>query len=268
MDEEMRLHLEMLTEHNLKAGMSHEDAHYAAQRRFGGVEQIKERARDERTWMWMEDIWRDLRFSFRSLRRASGFSAAVVTTLALCIGANTAITSVLYSLVLKPLPYHDANQVVEIYNSQSKSTQVKHRMSLAQYLDYKAQANLFSSVALLNGWMFNTGDNSEADRLLGIRVTHDYFEVLGVQPLLGRFFTAEECEPGKDDVVVLTQTFWETNYRGDPSVVGREVRLSRRTFTIIGVAPRSLEAISVAPVLMKPFEWSAESATPPWASKI
>ncbi|MBE7539784.1 MAG: ABC transporter permease [Opitutaceae bacterium] len=262
MADEMQAHLDGLTERNRAAGMSPEEARYAAQRAFGGVEQIKERARDEREWVWLGNLGRDLRFSFRSLRRSPAFSITVILTLALCIGANTAVVSVLYGMILKPLPIPHPEQVVEIYNSRPQTGQLKQRVSAAQYLDYKAHADLLEHVALWDGWMFNIGEYSGADRLVGMLVTADYFAVLGVQPLLGRFFTDEECQPGRDGVVVLTQTYWEKHFHADPTVLGREISLSRRKFTIIGVAPRSLEAVSVAPVLVKPFVWAAEYTTP------
>lgn len=259
---ELQFHLEEQIKANLAAGMPPEEARYAALREFGGVEQVKERTRDEWGIRWVETIWRDLRFSLRSLRRSPAFTLTVVATLALCIGANTTVVSVLYGMILKPLPFPHSEQVVEIYNSRPQSGQPKLRVSAVQYHDYKAHADLFEHVALWDGWMFNIGEGAAADRLVGMKVTADYFAVLGVQPLLGRFFTDEECQPGRDGVVVLTQTYWEKHFQADPAVLNREIRLSRRTFTIIGVAPRSLEAVSVAPVLMKPFEWPAEYTKP------
>jgi len=264
MSEEMRHHLDLQVEANLAAGMNPDEARYAAQRQFRDLEQVKERSRDVRGWQWAENLGRDFRFSFRSLRRSPVFSAAVILTLGLCIGANTTVLSVLYGMVLKPLPFHDAGQIVEVYNSLPKSGQPKLRVSVGQYLDYKTHADLFSEVTLVYGWMFNMGEDTAADRLLSIRITPDYFSVMGVQPLLGRFFTADDCVPGRDAVVVLTQTFWEQHFQADPGVIGRVVRLSRQPFTIIGVAPRSLEAIGVAPVLMVPLAWQADAALPKW----
>ena len=260
MAEEMQAHLDGLTERNVAAGMSPEEARYAARRSFGGIEQIKERARDERSWIWLENLRRDIRFSLRSLRRSAGFSAAVVITLALCIGANTTVMSVLYGLILKPMPFPDSGQLVEIYTSRSKTNQPKLRTSIAQYLDYKANADLFAGFALWTAWSYNIGEDADPDRGVGARVTADYFTLLGVQPLLGRFYTIEESVPGKDAVLVLTQTFWEKKFHGDPGVIGRVIKLSGQQFTIIGVAPRSLEALNADTSLMKPFEWQQSDA--------
>jgi putative ABC transport system permease protein len=214
--------------------------------------------------LWLENLGRDFRFSLRSLRRSLGFSAAVVVTLALCIWANTAVLSVLYGLVLKPLPFPDAGQIVEVYNMRPKAGQMKQQSGVAQYLDYKAEADLFTAFTIWHGWMFNIGEESGTTRYIGMRVTPEYFSVVGVRPLMGRFFTEEECRPGHDGVVVLTQTFWEKQFRSDPDIIGKEVRLTGRPFTVVGVLPRHYEELSVAPVLMKPYEWMPDQAKPGW----
>lgn len=262
MNEEMQRHVELQTERRIKDGMHPADARCAALREFGNVAVIQEECRDQRGWMWLENIWRDVHFSFRSLRRSPGFSVAVIITLALCIGANSTIFSVLYGLILKPLPFHDAGQLVEVYNSLLKGGQPKRMNSVVQYVDYKANADLFTGFALWRAWTFNIGEESDPDRGIGARVTADYFVLLGMQPLLGRFYTMEECAPGRDHVLVLTQSFWEKTYHADPSAIGREIRLSGELFTIIGVAPRSLESFNTDTVLLKPFEWQPEQANP------
>ncbi len=264
MTAEMQAHFDELAERHRAEGIAPEEARYAAMRDFGGVEQIKERCRDEWEIRWLEGLWRDLRFSCRSLRRSPVFTATVVMTLALCLGANSAVFTVLYGMVLKPLPFHDPGQIVEVYNSRPNSGQLKQRVSVAQYLDYRKQADLFERFALWDGWMFNVGEESIAERLIGMKVTPEYFALLGAPPLLGRYFTEEECAPGRDAVVVLTQDYWETHYHADPAVLNRVVRLSRRAFTIVGVAPRSVQQVTAAPMLFKPLEWTAEATTPQW----
>ncbi|WP_438483299.1 ABC transporter permease [Oleiharenicola lentus] len=204
----------------------------------------------------------DFRFSVRSLRRAAGFSAAVIITLTLCIGANTTIMSVLYGLILKPMPFRDSGQLVQVYNSLPKTNRLRERVSIPQYLDYKANADLFAGFALWATWTFNIGEDADTERGIGARVTADYFEMLGVTPLLGRFYTMDECTPGKDDVLVLTENFWERKFNADPTVIGRIIRLGGQPFTIIGVAPRSLEAFNSDTTVLKPFEWSPVQATP------
>ncbi|MBS0663002.1 MAG: ABC transporter permease [Verrucomicrobia bacterium] len=214
--------------------------------------------------IWWENLWADLRFSVRALGRSPVFSLAVIATLALCIWANTAVLAVLYGLVLKPLPFRDPGQIVDVYNSRPKAGQRYQIVSVPQYLDYKAHADLFANFALWSGWMFNLGDESGASRYVGMRVTADYFAVLGVPPLLGRFFTADECVPGRDRVAVLTQSFWEQKFQADPHIVGRVVRLSNEPFTIVGVLPRSFEEVSVAPLLLAPYVLRPEFSNQQW----
>ncbi|MCW5548715.1 MAG: ABC transporter permease [Opitutaceae bacterium] len=264
MAEEMQAHLDGLTERNIAAGMSPEEARYAARRAFGGVEQIKERARDVRGCALVDGFWGDLRFSVRSFWRTKIFSFAVIATLALCIWANTAVLAVLYGLVLKPLPFHDAGQIVDVYNMRPKAGQMHQKVGVVQYLDYRANADLFEAFALWSGWMFNIGEESGASRHVGMRITPDYFKVLGLQPLLGSFFTEEACRPGQDAVVVLTQSYWEKHFKADPDIVGKEVRLSGRPHTIVGVVPQRFEELSVAPLLMVPWVWDPERVQPNW----
>jgi hypothetical protein len=211
---------------------------------------------------WLEQWGRDFLFSIRSLRRAPGLSLAVIATLTLCIGANATIFTALYGLILKPLPYRDPGQLVEIYNSMPKAGQPKRQISVTQYVDFKAHADLFEGVALWQDWSFNIGEETDPTRGIGARVTADYFSVLGVQPLLGRFFTMEESTPGRDNVLVLTQSFWESNYGADPGIVGKVIHLGGTPYTIVGVAPRRLEACNVDGPVLKPFEWVPQQGSP------
>ena len=264
MSDEMRAHVELQTDLNRKAGMDPDAARYAAQRKFGHVEGIKETVRDQRGLPWLEHLARDLRFSLRSLRRAPVFSTAVVATLALCIGANTSIVSVLYGLVLKPLPFRDPGQLVAIYNMRPKAGQLNQSVSVAQYLDYTANADLFEGFSLANGWMFNIGEDGGTARYVGMRVSAEYFSVLGLKPLMGRFFTKDDCIPGKDAVAVLTQSYWEKEFKADPAIVGKVVRLSGRPVTIVGVVPRSFEELGSAPTLMMPYAVNPSQMSPQW----
>lgn len=216
--------------------------------------------------MAMDNLVQLVRFSLRSLRRSAGLSGAIVLTLALCIGANTSIVSVLYGLVLKPLPFADAGQLVEVYSSQT--TAPKGKVGVQQYIDYKTNANLFEGFALWEEWAFNTAEGGGPVRGAGAEVTADYFRILGVRPLLGRFFSVEECVPGNDAVLVLTQDYWEREFHADPEVIGRGLTLSGVKFVIIGVAPRSLEALNNSATLLKPFAWSASDAVPQYRGSL
>jgi putative ABC transport system permease protein len=211
---------------------------------------------------WLEGFWRDVQFSFRSLRRAKAFSAAVILTLALCIWANTSILSVLYGLILKPLPLPDAGQVVDVFNMRPKEGQLHQNLGVAQYLDYLEHADLFAGFAMWKGWMFNIGETGGTMRYVAMQVTPEYFSVLGLQPLKGRFFVPEDGVPGHDKVAVLTRSYWENNFNADPDIVGKEMRLSGEPHSIIGVAPGTFDELSTAPVLFKPMVWPVEHAQP------
>ncbi len=261
---EMQTHLDELAERNVATGMSATEAQYAARRAFGGVEQIKEQVREQRGWNWLGGLWRDVRFSVRSLGRAKAFTVAVVATLALCIGANTTVFSVLYGMVLKSLPVGDPGQVVTVFNMRPKEGQMRQGVSVAQYLDYREHADLLAGVALTRGWMFNIGEESGTTRYVGLQATHDYFSTLGLPMFMGRFFTAEECQPGGNKVAVLTQSYWENNFQADPNILGKEVRLSGEPHTIIGVAPRRYERIDGAARLIKPLTWTPGQRQPDW----
>lgn len=211
-------------------------------------------------WSFIETCIRDLRYAFRSLRRSWGFSLAIILTLTLCIGANLTILSTLYGLVLKPLPFPHPDRLVEIYTSFPKTGQPKRMVSVAHYADFKAHADLFEGFALWRVWTFNIGEDADPTRGIGARVSPDVFKLLDLQPVAGRFFTFEECRPGADAVVVLTESYWESHYHRDAAVVGKTIRLGGEPFTIIGVAPRSMEALNRDGVMYKPFEWTDDDA--------
>ncbi len=238
MSEEMRAHLEMQTAANLRAGMPLREAAMAARRSFGGEEQLKEQCRDER-WRgtrWLEDWSRDLRLAVRSLRRAPAFSLAVIATLALCIGPNTSILSVMYELMIRPLPIAGGERVVSMTNLATKGGGTKVQPSLAQYNDYRANADLFDLFVAFNGQSFTLGEENSPVRAEGLRAAPEWFDLFQQHPIVGRFFSAEEQQPGRDHVVVLTEVFWRSNYHADPQVVGREIRMGGESYTIIGVA--------------------------------
>lgn len=253
MTEEMRLHVELQTERNIAAGMSPDDARYAAPRQFGNVASLQERAREGRGWVWLEQAWCELGFAFRALTRARGFSLAVIGTLVLCIGPNTAILSVLYSLVLKPLPFHEEAQLVRITNVAEKSGGAKYQSTLAQYRDFRANADCFEGFALWSGQNYTLGDGDTPRRVWGAQVTADFFGLLQVEPLLGRFFTAEEQVPRHGRVLVLTQSFWESHYNRDPTILGRKINLGDGLFVVIGVAPQSVEVLDAQVRFFRPF---------------
>src|ERR1017187_4473219 len=186
MAEEMRLHVEHLTQKSIADGLSREEARFAAQRRFGGAEQFKEQCRDGMRWNWLEDLLRDVRFAIRVLRKNIGFTTVAMLTLALCIGATTTIFSLVYSLLLKPLPFPEPSRIVEIHNVfDSKILE----SNLVQYEDYKAHAASYDAVGLWRLKSFTTGETGSEERISGASSTAEMFDILGARPLIGHFFT-------------------------------------------------------------------------------
>ena len=216
----------------------------------------RKECRDIRPLHWLDHLTRDVRFALRLLLKSKGFAAAAIITLALCIGANTAIFSMLYALVIKPLPYRESGRIVEVTNSFPKQSQGSAPSSVAQYLDLKQHTDVFAHLALWKISEFTLGLGGEAVRSAGVLTMPEMFDVLGLKPVLGRFF-AEKSRPANhlrvdcvggclDDsnrVVVLTQSFWESHFQKDSGVLGRTMQIDSTPHEIIGIAPHSFEAL-------------------------
>ena len=204
----------------------------------------------------------DLQFAWRTLLKSKGFAASALLTLTLCIGANTAIFSMLYALVIRPLPFSEPSRIVDVYNSFPKVGLDNMPSNVVQYLDFKEHAPAFADLAL---WQFGEatlGDEGAPSRVSIARTTADMFNVLRIQPLVGRFFTAENHVPKADRVVVLTESYWKSNYQEDPGVLGRTVRLDGDSFEIIGVAPHEFEAFDARVKFIRPMAWPPEATRP------
>jgi predicted permease len=259
MEEEMRLHVEHLTSKHVAEGLSPEEARYAAQRRFGGVDQIKEQCRDGMGWRLIEDLTRDFRFGARSLRKKIGFTAVAALTLALCIGANTAIFSVVSALLLKPLPFRESDRIVEIFNFFNSK---KGQSNLVQYVDYKANTTSYESIGLWGLTDVTVGSAGSMERVTAAQCTAEMFDVLGVKPVLGQFFTLKSSRWGEDKVVVLTEPFWEAHFNGDPGVLDKKLIIDGEACRIVGVMPRAIQALDARVRLIKPIAWKPEWISP------
>jgi putative ABC transport system permease protein len=197
----------------------------------------------------MERLWRDLRYSLRALRNTPGFTLVAVLTLALGIGVNTSMFSVIEATILGGLPYPEASRLVRVFRTSPQAQTWPH--SAANVLDYQAKNDAFEKMAAFSWWTFNLAEPGQPpQRVDGIAVGANFFPTLGMQPALGRVFTAEEDRPGNNDVVVLSHGFWMRRYAGDPGVVGRTVRMDGRPTTIVGVMPPGADY----PVLWGPVD--------------
>jgi len=212
--------------------------------------------------MTSHNVSTDLRHAFRLLRRSKGITATALITLALGIGATTAIFSTVYSLMLKPLPFQEPEQIVELYTSAVKAGLDHMPANVPFYLDYSANASSYENLALWTFFYGLVGENDSVVRLPGVRTTAEIFNILRVQPVIGSFFTKEQNRQGADKVIVLTHSYWQTQYGGNAGVVGQEVRIDDETYKVIGVAPRVLEAFDARMKFVLPFSWPAAAENP------
>ena len=245
-DEEVRIHIEMEEEENLERGMSAEEAHYAALRRFGNVTQAQETSREAWGWPWLETLLQDLRYGLRQLRRNPGFTAVAVLTLALGIGANTAIFTLIDSLMLRPLPVRRPGQLVQLWLSNPHSQIQQGLFSVPMFEELRQRQEVFSSLAAYGGPILPVEVNDEP--VLGIieMVTPGYFSTLGTSPLFGRFFGLGGV--GTDSHVVptvISYQFWQAHFGGNRDVLGKTIEVNGHPWTIVGVARKDFFGVSI-----------------------
>lgn len=236
LDSEFRFHLERQIAANISAGMTPGDARRAALGEFGGVEALKEECRDMRKINWLQDVAQDLRYGLRVLRKSPGFTAVALLTLALGIGANTAIFSVVDALLLKPLPYRDAGRLVMVWEHHSPSGDEHNVASPPDFLDWQAQNQAFASMAYFGDGRVNLTGGSEPQVVTVQYTSANFFDVFGVKTLLGHGFVPANATAGNDHVVVLSFGLWKERFGSSPAVVGSSIELSGAAYTVIGVA--------------------------------
>jgi predicted permease len=233
LDEELRHHIERQTEQNIRLGMKSDEARYAARKAFAGVEQAKERSRDARGVRWLEELWQDLRHGARILAKNPGLTLVAILTLALGIGANTAIFSVAYGVLLNPLPFSDPDRIVMATVSfPSRNVQF---LLASDYHEWRRQSQSFAQLASYNIGDATLTGNGEAEQLTLGRVSAEFFPLLGVGPLLGRNFRPEEDQPGGQHVVLLSRRLWQRRFGSNPDIVGKMLMLDGGGFLIVGV---------------------------------
>jgi len=238
LDDEIAYHLEARAEENIAAGMSAEEARRAARMELGGVEQVKERVRSARTGASFETLLQDLRFSLRMLRKRPGFSTVAVLTLALGVGANSAIFSIVDAALLKSLPFRDASRLVAISETHPSIPEIG--ASVADFEDWKEQSRSFTRLAAYDPTNFAHATllvhNKPLD-VQGVIVSHDLFPLLGISPMLGRNFLAQEDALGEGAVVILSNRTWSTHFDANPNILGQSITLNRKPYTVVGVLP-------------------------------
>ena len=242
LSEEVRFHLDRLTEQNVARGMTPEEARYAALREMGAVEQIKEECRDMRRVNLVEPLIQDLRYALRMLRRSPGFTLVAVLTLALGIGANTAVFSVVSGVLLRPLPYPEPDRLVWMWPASLRTGRAfGGAISPPDFVDYRARSTAFEHLAAFIPMDSTLAGNGEPDRVSSAAVSAGFFETLGVKPALGRTILPDDEPVKSPQVVVLSQGLWQARFGGDPQVIGRTTSIDGQKMTVVGVMPAGFE---------------------------
>jgi predicted permease len=235
LEKELRFHLEQQVEENLAAGMPPAEARRAALRKLGSVAQIQEECRDMRRTDTLETLGRDLRYALRSLGKTPGFTAVILLTLALSIGANSAIFSVIDGVLLRPLPYPEGDRIVRVFFH--SSSYPKFPLNPFDFRDFRRLIGSFESLAGFTRADLQLSGNGQPERFTGFAVTAGFFHVLGLHPARGREFGASDEIPGNEQQAIISDRLWRGRFGADPNIVGRKITLDSRPFTIAGVMP-------------------------------
>jgi putative ABC transport system permease protein len=240
LDEELRYHLERKIEEYIAQGLSREEARYAAFRAMDGLEQRKEECRDMRRVNGIENLFQDLRYGLRMLAKSPGFTAVAVLTLALGIGANTAIFNVVNATLLQPLPIREGSRLVVIWISNLEHGWSRIGPAGQDYLDWKEQSKSFDDLFMFEHGTGTVTAPGEPEQVAGLRVTTNFGDFFGIKPVVGRTFRLEEGA-GRHNYAVLGYGYWQRKFAGDPSVLGRGMTLNGEEYTIIGERKRPVD---------------------------
>jgi predicted permease len=234
LSEEMRLHLEERTEQMMAKGMGREEAERGARKAFGNRTLIEERSREVWVWPWIESMWGDVRYALRQLRRSPGFTIAAVITLALAIGANAVVCSIMNAFLLRPLNVPRADSLYAVFRMDGDSSE-----SYPDYVDLRDRTHSFDGLMAYQVLTVGLDTGANPARAWLLETSGNYFDAMGLDPYLGRFFhTSDEHGPNSAPYIVLSYAYWQTHFQGDNGVVGRVVTVNKRPFTIIGVGPK------------------------------
>jgi hypothetical protein len=230
----------MQTEDNIRSGLAPEEARRAAALKFGSLESAKEGIRSQRGLPRMESLLKDVNCAARGLRRNPGFAASAILTLALGIGANTAIFDVAYAVLLKPLPYPDAEHLYSVGAVIPERKIGNLPIPIQIYLEWRKADTAFASMTAIRPWQCNLTGDGDPEHVGGARVSANFFSVLGVPVAQGRGFSPGEEQPGSDRVVVISDALWRRRYGADPGVVGRKIDVDGQGHVVVGIAAPSL----------------------------
>jgi len=256
LDDEVHSYVDLLAEEKMREGMRPDEARRTARIELGGVEQVKEDVREVRAGAWLDIVFQDIRYGARMLRKNPGFTAVAILTLALGIGANTAIFSVVSAVLLRPLPYANPQQLIVL--RETTQSVGPHSPSYPDFLDWRKQSRTFSQMAAINNREFNLSGVAQPENISGYAVSANCLSMLGVRPFLGRDFLPSEDAPGSAPVVLLSYALWQSHLGADPSPVGKNITLDGRSFTIIGVLPPNIRLLEKTDILAPIGVWAGD----------
>ena len=257
LDDELRFHFDRQVETFVQSGMPPAEARRRARLAIGSADQIKEECREARGVHFIETLVQDVRYALRMLRKNLGFASIAILTLALGIGANTAIFSVVYAVLLRPLGYRDASHLIVVHETTPAVGTVG--VPYLDFLDWRAQSRAFSQMVAVQQVGFNLAGVSQPEYIGGIAVSPAFLSMMGIRPFLGRDLNAGEETKGTAPVLLLSYELWQSHLGGDPNAVGRSITLDGRTFAIIGVLPPNFRSIDKTDVIVPIGVWATDA---------
>jgi predicted permease len=241
LDDEIEGYADLLVEEKVAQGMSRDDASRAARVEIGRVQVVKEGVRDVRVGAWLDALRQDVRFGVRTLTRRPGFAAIAVLTFGVGMGATTAIFSLIDSVLLKPLPFHEPDRLAMVWEVRPRFNEPRVEASPLNYLDWQQQVRAFEHLAAyLNGFVNLTGAGTP-ERLAAVQVTPNLFQTLGVDPIVGRWFTSPEGSPGQSAVAIISYGLWQRRFGANRGMVGQTILLDGQPHVVVGVMPRGFQ---------------------------
>jgi putative ABC transport system permease protein len=262
LDDEVRAHEQLLVDEYIQAGMNPQEARRQARLELGGVEQVKEQVRKIRAGQLLETLGCDVRYAARMMRRSPAFTTTAVLTLALGIGANTAVFSVVNTVLFRPLPYPDSDRLVQIWSTNPNTNRWGMWTAYPRFEDWRRQNTVFEEMATARTWVINMNGGEHPESLFGVITSSQLLQLLRVQPMLGRGFLPEEDQPGHDHVIILSYGLWQRRFGSDRAVIGRTVDVDQQDYTVIGVMPSDFRFPPELPASYRVDAWFPPAPDP------
>ena len=262
MTEELSFHIEQYTEELIQSGLSPSEAARRARIEFGGLNSIEGDCREARGLHLFDELGRQLRYAWRLLRKTPGFTITALLTLAVCLGANLTIFAVINSVLLRPLPFPEADRLVTVFNTYPRAGVDRDGASITNYYERRGQIPAFASTSIYRYSTAIVGESGSTEREQAMEVSPDFFSTLGLGPIAGRAFKEDETSFGTNHVVVMTDGFWRHNSNADPNIIGKKIRMDGNPTTVVGVLPPGFRFLSSEARLYFPLASRLEDRTP------